>query len=511
MAIMESMAGADEVLAGIKRNQITGLPPQNLTLFKATGGDTKVTLNWNISDTVVNDQLLCTVKGIMIRRSTTAAPASITDGDLVINTTNLSGSYEDTGLTNDTTYYYRAFAYSDHGVYNLNAANVAQATPKEYILLGFKIKKNESDPAARVTYTEMAEGLTPASTNLTTGAVDLGGFANFWFITENKPCMVKYDGTIDYYLDPDDYTKKEDGVTASDVSSTSYAGNAMAKIPLTWLKIWEDSTYIYVNICDTKLDDDYHAYAHTRKDGTIMDYIFMSMFEGSLTSSKVRSLKGQSVMNSQTGANELTYAKANGTLWSTRSWSQHNLINMLLVLLFKSTNLQATLGNGHYSGGSQASHLLTTGTISDKGQFYGTSGNVAMKCFHIENYYGDQWERIEGCVTNGSTHILIKETPEYNTSGTGYTDTGIVPSGTSGGYISAEQGFAYGVVPKTASGSDSTYTPDGLWFAASCYAVVGGASTSGLLVGPFALSLSHAVSYTYWSFGAALSCEQPAA
>lgn len=33
MAIMESMAGADEVLAGIKRNQITGLPPQNLTLF----------------------------------------------------------------------------------------------------------------------------------------------------------------------------------------------------------------------------------------------------------------------------------------------------------------------------------------------------------------------------------------------------------------------------------------------------------------------------------------------
>ena len=511
MAIMESMAGADEVLAGIKRNQITGLPPQNLTLFTATGGDAKVTLNWNISNTVVDDQLLCTVKGIMIRRSTTAAPASITDGTLVVDTANLSGSYEDTGLTNDTTYYYRAFAYSDHGVYNLNAANVAQATPKEYILLGFKIKKNESDPAARVTYTEMAEGLTPASTNLSTGAVDLGDFANFWFITENKPCMVKYDGTIDYYLDPDDYTKKEDGVTASDVSSTSYAGNAMAKIPLTWLKIWQDSTYIYVNICDTKLDDDYHAYAHTRADGTVMDHIFMAMFEGSLTSSKVRSLKGQSVMNSQTGTNELTYAKANGSLWSTQSWSQINLINMLLVLLFKSTNLQATLGNGHYSGGSQASHLLTTGTISDKGQFYGTSGNVAMKCFHIENFYGDCWNRIEGCVTDANKQILIKPTPTYNTAGTGYTATGIIPGGTSGGYINAEEGKAYGIVPKTASGSDSTYTPDGLWFAASCYALVGGSCTDGLLVGPFALSLNNAVSYTTWNFGAALSCEQPAA
>lgn len=511
MAIMESMAGADEVLAGIKREQITGIPPKNLTQFSAKGGDTVVTLKWNAANTVIDDQVLCTVKGIMIRRSTTATPEKITDGDLVIDTANLSGTYVDEDLTNDTTYYYRAFPYSDHGVYNLNAANAAEATPQEYILLGFKINKTESDPNARVTYTEGAEGLTPASTNLTTGAVDLGGFSDFWFITENKPCMVKNDGTIDYYLDPNDYTKKEDGVTASDVSNTSYAGNAMAKIPLTWLKIWEDSTYIYVNICDTQLDEDYHAYAHTRKDGTVMDHIFLAMFEGSLTSSKVRSLKGQSVMNSQTGANELTYAKANGTLWSTRSWSHHNLINMLLVLLFKSTNLQAKLGNGHYTGGSQASHLLTTGTISDKGQFYGTSGNVAMKCFHIENYYGDQWERIEGCVTNGSTHICIKETPEYNTAGTGYTDTGIVPSGTSGGYINSEQGFAYGVVPKTASGSDSTYTPDGLWYAASCYAIVGGSCGIGLPVGPFALYLHAAVSDTGWAFGAALSCEQPAA
>ena len=128
-----------------------------------------------------------------------------------------------------------------------------------------------------------------------------------------------------------------------------------------------------------------------------------------------------------------------------------------------------------------------------------------MKCFHIENYYGDQWERIEGCVTNGSTHICIKETPEYNTAGTGYTDTGIVPSGTSGGYINSEQGFAYGVVPKTASGSDSTYTPDGLWYAASCYALVGGDCLHGLHVGPFALNLNNAVSNTNWNIGAAHS------
>lgn len=42
-----------------------------------------------------------------------------------------------------------------------------------------------------------------------------------------KPAMLKSDGTIDYYLDPYDLTKKTDGVTASDVANTSYDGNAM--------------------------------------------------------------------------------------------------------------------------------------------------------------------------------------------------------------------------------------------------------------------------------------------
>ena len=39
--------------------------------------------------------------------------------------------------------------------------------------------------------------------------------------------MVRADGTPDYRLDENDYTKKEDG-TASDVSNTSYNGGAFS-------------------------------------------------------------------------------------------------------------------------------------------------------------------------------------------------------------------------------------------------------------------------------------------
>ena len=114
-------------------------------------------------------------------------------------------------------------------------------------------------------------------------------------------------------------------------------------------------------------------------------------------------------------------------------------------------------------------------------------------------------------MTNGSTRILVKSTAPYNTTGAGYTDTGVTPGGTSGGYISACKMTKDGLIPMTASGSETTQYPDGLWFAANCYAIVGGSSDYALHVGALALSVSNALSDAAWSIGAALSCEQPLA
>lgn len=212
-------------------------------------------------------------------------------------------------------------------------------------------------------------------------------------------------------LDDNDYTKKAGSGEASDVSNSSYDGNAMARFDTVWIKQTEEGSLQKVQICNIQLDEGFHAYAHTREDGTIMDYIWLSCFKGSLVGSKLRSLKGLTPCNSKTGTDEITYAGNNGSLWDTQTWSQINMVNMLLILMGKSTNTQAVFGYGHYNGGSSASNLLKTGTISNKGAFYGTSGNAAMKVFHIENYYGDIWNRIRGCVTNGSKQILVKMTP----------------------------------------------------------------------------------------------------
>lgn len=500
----------DEVLAGIKKNQISGLPPSNLSSKSVRIGDGKATIVWSVpATTTVDGQVLQTTGGVMIRRKQGEAPQSITDGDLVLVTSQLSGSYEDTGLENDQEYFWRFFPFSDHGIYNINEDNIISATPRAYILYGFEIDKTNSDPDSCVTYTDMAVGFTPAAVDLSTGAFNPGSWTEDVFFRQNNHVwMVKSDGTPDYQLDDNDYTKKLDG-SASDVSNSAYDGNAMARFDTVWIKRSESGNTMKVQICNIQLDEDFHAYAHTREDGSIMDYIWMAAFEGSTISSKIRSLKGLAPTTSQTGANEITYAANNGTLWGTQTWSQINMINMLLVLMAKSIDTQTAFGYGHNSGGSQASHLLKTGTISDKGAFYGTSGNVAMKVFHIENYYGDAWNRIRGCVTDANKQILVKTTPPYNTAGTGYTATGITPGGTSGGYISAAKMTDAGLIPQTASGSETTYFADGLWFAASCYALVGGTCDNGMVVGAFALSLGSAVSSTGWGIGAALSCEQP--
>ena len=495
-----------------------GIAPSNMKMFSVQPVDGGAKIRFTEpGDTVVESQTLCTWKGTkIVMKEGTGPIQNEKDGTVLLDCTE-AGKYTSDPfivewLTNGTPYTFAAFSYSDQGMVNRNLANQITATPQAYILLGFKINKNDSNPATRITYTEMAVGHTPAKVNLSTGEFSYGDFGGYWFVTENKPYMVRSNGQAAYELDPDDYTKKKDG-SASDISNTSFDGNAMAKIPLVWLKQWQDDNYEYCNICNVQLDNTYRADAFMRSDGSIMDYIWLSCFDGSLISSKVRSLKGQTTMNTQTGTNEITYAKANGDLWYTRTWSQRNLINMLLLLMGRNENTQEVYGYGHYTGGSQASNLLKTGTLSDKGQFCGYSASgKAMKVFHIENWWGNAWERIAGLMYVSGT-IRTKMSPPYNTTGDGYTNTGVTMGGTSGGYCSVTKMTENGRLPVTMSGSETTYTCDGGWFNASQvdYALVGGSCYDGLHVGASCVNLGGLVSGSNWNVGAALSCEQPAA
>ena len=514
---------SQEILSAVQDTKETvqnfhagGVPPANMKAMNIAVGDGKIKLTFTEpDDTVIDGQLICTVKGCMVRMKQGSYPENEKDGVLVVDNTE-PGKYstaalEITGLENDTTYYLAFFPYSAQGLYNYNTANRREATPKAYVLYGYKINKADSNPATRITYTEMAVGMTPAAMDFASGKFNYGSWAGAWFIEGNKPYMVKNDGTVDYELDANDYTKKKDG-TASDVANSSYGGNAMASFPLMWFKRWEDSQYEYCNICNIQLDDTYTAYAHTRQDGTTMDVKYLAMFEGSYISSKLRSLSGQALGVSQTAATEISYATANGACWYTQSFSEWAMVGDLLRLISRNDNTQAAFGYGR--GGANAA--MNTGSLVAKGQFFGyseaQSTTNAVKVFHIENFWGNVWNRIAGLM-NLSGKIYTKEVPPYNTTGSRYTNTGLTPAGTSGGYINLTKMLAAGRVGYTASGSATTYATDGFWFnnSKSNYALVGGRWDNAAFCGASCLNLSAAASYTGAHVGACLSCEQPAA
>lgn len=405
------------------------------------------------------------------------------------------------------------------------------------IIYGFHIDASESDPSAAVTYLMDAAGKFPAYMDFLTGEFNWGSWEDAFFLP--RPCMLKYDGTVDYYLDPDDYTKKEDGETASDVANTSYNGNAMMEWGQNGKKIWlkivpDGTTSAYVYIADHQEDAGYTCWPFIDSAGNLIDHFYTPIYNGVNVANVLRSISGQTPMKSQTAATERSYARANNSnlaIWDTEVLCDIMLINCLLILMGKSLNTQAVFGEGVHTNGTEAINAtFKTGVHNDKGLFYGTNsgscgsnswGNC-VKVFGMENWWGYQWRRFGGLVNDNGT-IRYKLT-RSSRDGTGVGDyvistssgdysgkyfTGPTIPSLSGSYIVKMSFLAGLMVPKEGGGSATTFYCDGCWTNNSQvdYAYRGARSNDGGLVGAFALALDALASSTDWYFGAAPSCK----
>lgn len=387
--------------------------------------------------------------------------------------------------------------------------------PKRY---GFRIKNSEPNPSTRVEYLYDAEGMTPASMNFSTGVFNYGSWADIWFVRDNHPCMLKSDGAVDYWLKDDDYTQKYTDGSASDVSNTAYGGNCFSAIPLIWVKRYQEGDYSYTVFCEERYDDGYFAYAHTDAQGRIMPYLFYPAFRGSLVDGKLRSLKGQAQDNNTNATAERTAAQANGSGYDILQWGDWQLLMDMCYLVGKSTDLQGTFGQGHTEGGTSAADLLTTGTLSDKGRFFGYADTAnAVKVFHTEVCWGDRWERIIGCLQDHGVWKM-KMTPEgsgYNLTGAGYDAVGeaVPPVGSDGfisAWFSAARNTPQGLLPTALGGSSATYYCDThtLNIGLLSVPVVGGGCVNGSNCGRY-VAVNNSAKYVGWYFGASLSFKRP--
>ena len=269
-----------------------------------------------------------------------------------------------------------------------------------HTVYGFRIDKNSNE----ITYLEDAVGMTPAHMDYENGVFDYGSWENTFFMP--RPCMLKYDGTVDYYLDPDDYSKKADG-TPSDIEDLSYPGNAMMEWGKNGRKIWIklvpsndhlDAASIYIS--DTKVDSDYSDLVFRNSKNEPVDHFYTGIYRGTVVDGKLRSMsydENSSARVSLDSNDNVVRIARNNTLsgknvsWDVNLFIEYTFIKHLLILMFKSLDFyEKLLGKA----------ALKPGKLNDKGLFNSMGVNVSgnsqtqyiskvfgMEGFGIVNYY----------------------------------------------------------------------------------------------------------------------------
>ena len=471
--------------------------------------------------------------GTVIVKKHGSYPAKVTDGEVVAVSVE-HNAHKEVALvdhqSNSADWFYRAFPVSSGG-----SVSYSDLNKFDFWHFGYWVDR---DDAIESTCVHPIEGLENEKyhplkmiydSNVENNRLDWGDWKNAPFMP--KPCMLRTNGTVDYYLNPDDYAQKEDG-TPSDIANTAYDGNAMMEWSKVFVRVVNEPSRYFVYFASEKVSEDYECYSCLKEDGTYAEHFYLPIYEGRIVDSVMRSLStgtdgsgGAKPTASTTLDSEMTAARANGTGWNITTWADENLLQALAVLITGRLNISIAIG---YNCGSSTSALThNCGSGNKKGLFFGhyTTSAYATKFFGMENWWGHRWRRCAGLITS-EYEVLAKMTrstadgstvTNYNSTGEGYIRTGIKVPSMSGSYFVDVAADKYGIfIPVsltkykgdtgTVSGSSTTYYCDGGWSSSGLRALfLGGAVANGAVCGLFAFNVYFAPSSADWDVGASLS------
>lgn len=397
-------------------------------------------------------------------------------------------TYSFTELANNTQYWVKVFnnyRIVGNEIFS-NGATVTFTTLDflESSIFGVAIDTANSNPATAVTYTDNAVGLIPMSGN--NGNFQWGSWQAVFDMLQIKPCVFK-NGMVQYYLNPNDFSKKADGTSADITSGT--AGDVMIEFgkPIYW-KFSQTGSTRNIRFSLTKHDIGYKALAHT-VGTTLKNKIYLPAYLGYYDGTKLRSLSSKAPTVNQTIGTFRTYAQANGTGYQQMGYYPLLMLQVLYTVFFKNLDSQTALGRGYVDGNASATN---TGGTNAKGMFYGeNTGKQQMKFCGIEDFYGNCYYWIDGFFSDSNRNLLISNQSVFNDTGVGYINFGQGATGNIEGYISDIQGETEtGFVVKSTSGSVSTYYCDYGAIYATGLPLFGGTWPYGSPAGAFRLDVS---------------------
>lgn len=375
--------------------------------------------------------------------------------------------------------------------YGSSAYAETTGTTKSSFILQYGLQWNNTSD----TYTRLG-----AAVGWTTGA----DFTNNETVQSlMRRCVLNANGTVNYYLSATDSTKREDGVTAADLTGAS--GNVMVEIPKFWVK-YDNTTSAKQMWISTGPSAGYVVHPAFVKNGVEVDYRYYRAYKGSVNGTKLISRSGVAAAGNETIVAFRTKAKANGTGWGLVDWHLLFAVQTLCFIEIGTFNSQAVLGNGNDTG---SDYGMTTGGSNSIGNASSPSTNddTWMSYRGIENFYADIFEWIDG-INFSESLVYTSNTQSTFASDVfsgAYTSTGVtLPSS---GYIKDMSFSIKGFIPTNSTGgSDSTYVTDYVYSAAGArVAAFGGTAGNGLRCGAAYLGAGLASSDASASVGAGIS------
>lgn len=329
----------------------------------------------------------------------------------------------------------------------------------ETVTYSVVIDHSKSDPQKMVTYADDAINLTPGWANLKHQPI----------FKKLRPCVL-VNGVVQYYLDPDDYSKKEDG-TAADI--TTHGNDVMIEYPerLGYKFEWLDENRLKVSVTNRPNAPGYSYEAFSYREYNDCDKIYLGAYRAGQNNGNVYSCSGVETTNTLAYDNAVDYCRARGEGYDLSSFAARTLVTSLFVIAHGTLDSQTSNGHGYMT-----LYRWTTGDLNSSGfdgekRVISPSTYTHAKCFGMEDYWG-QPEWVYGVRRNGDS-VIISTVQSGNVSITGLPqDFTSVVHGTN----------VAGFLPKRGGGSETTKYCDFTWATANLPIAFGGQMTTGTAV-----------------------------
>ena len=360
-----------------------------------------------------------------------------------------------------------------------------------------------------------------------------------------RRCLLRDDGSVNYYLDASDSTLKTDGSAAT---LTGADGMVMVEIPAFYVKFTPGATRTWsISLLPSP---GYTLHPAFMKDGEFVPYRYYGAYDACVNSTgttyesglnydnnwssgqnwsgdaspKLASVSGIYPAVGITRANARTLAANRGTGWRQVDAYLAWAVELLFVIEFGTFRTQQTIGDGNVavstgypaSSGNQtdsphsvagkSNSIGNASTNTTNGASSGTRDTAFMSYRGIENWYGNCWNWIDGYnINNNQAYVSNTRANFADDTATNYNAIGSAMVATDG-YVTNCQNEPYAFLPSAVGGSSSTYWAD-YYYQNSGWRVAffGGVAHGGALAGGFCWALSFDSSFLYRSVGARLA------